>query len=280
MDIILYNPLSSRGKNIKVAAKLEKKLKKKGNEVLVINLLNIIDVKEFLDKHNDSDRIIILGGDGTLHRIANQIEGYEIKPQVYLYKAGTGNDFIRTVPVKKKMANIKPYLQVLPVMYVNGKRERIINGGGVGLDGLVAYKVNKSKMEKSKSNFFINSFAGFKEFKPVGAKFNVDGKEFSEKKVWFASAMYAKYFGGGMAISPKKRRDQHEIELVVVRNIPKWVLVLIFPTIYLGWHRIFSRWVKFYRGQSITVEFDQPSYLQMDGEHEYPVVKYEIRMEK
>src|SRR5690606_21622748 len=202
MDIILYNPLSSRGKNIKVAAKLEKKLKKQKREVLIINLLNIIDVKEFLDKHNESDRIIILGGDGTLHRIANQIEGYVIKPEVYLYKAGTGNDFLRTVPIKKRMANIKEYLIHLPVMYVNGKRERVINGGGVGLDGLVAYKVNKSKAEKSKSNFFLNAFLGFKEFKPVAAKFNVDGKVFEEKKVWFASAMFAQYFGGGMMISP------------------------------------------------------------------------------
>src|SRR5690554_7890934 len=108
MDIILYNPLSSSGKNIQVAKKLEKKLIKQKNEVFVINLLNIINVQAFLEKYDENDRIIILGGDGTIHRIVNQIQGYDIKPQVYLYKAGTGNDFIRTIPVKKRLAHIKP----------------------------------------------------------------------------------------------------------------------------------------------------------------------------
>ncbi len=279
MDIILYNPLSSKGKNVKLAQKLEKKLIKQSREVLVTNLLTIVNVKDFLEKRSENDRIIILGGDGTLHRIVNQIEGYQIKPEVYLYKAGTGNDFIRSIPVKNKLGNIKPYIQDLPILYVNGKRMRVINGGGVGLDGLVAYKVNKSKSEKNKSNYFKNAMVAFYQFKPVKAKITIDGESFEEKKLWFASCMYSKYFGGGMMIAPKKERTQKEIELVIVKNVPKLLLMIIFPTIYFGWHRIFKRWVKFYRGQDITVEFEEPAFLQADGEHEYPVTKYQMRME-
>lgn len=281
MKTILYNPLSSKGKNIKLAHKLVKKYRKAGQEVEMIDLLTITDVKAFLSGFDEKDIIIILGGDGTLHRIVNEIEGLEIKPEVYLYKAGTGNDFIRTVPVKNHLANIKPYIKDLPTLYLGDKRIKVINGAGVGLDGAVIYRVDKSKKERNKSNYFFNTVASFIKYQPVAATITVDGKVYKEEKLWFASAMYAQYFGGGMKIAPTKSRDQKEIELVIVRKIPRFVLLLIFPTIYLnGMHRIFKRWVKFYRGKDIKVEMTKDSFLQADGECHYPVSGYRMIIEE
>ncbi|VEU83199.1 diacylglycerol/lipid kinase family protein [Acholeplasma hippikon] len=280
MRTILYNPLSSKGKNIKLAQKLAKKYTKQGLKVETIDLLTITNVKVFLDGFNEEDEIIILGGDGTLHRIVNEIEGLEIRPKVYLYKAGTGNDFIRTVPVKNHLADIKPYIKDLPTLYIGEKRLKVINGAGVGLDGAVIFRVDKSKRERNKSNYFFNTVASFIKYQPVAAKITVDGKVYEEKKLWFASAMFAQYFGGGMKIAPTKSRDQKEIELVIVKNIPRFVLLLIFPSIYMnGAHRIFKRWVKFYRGKDIRVEMTKPSFLQADGECHYPVDGYQIKME-
>lgn len=280
MDIILYNPLSNKGKNVKIAEKLAKQGQKQGRMVTTMNLLDIKDVKEFLSIYQKEDKIIIIGGDGTLNRIVNQIDGFNVLPEAYIYKAGSGNDFIRTVKVNKNLADIKPYIKKLPTLYVNGKVEKFINGAGVGLDGLVCYKVNKSKAVKNKSNYFKNAVSSFFNYKPVAGKITVDGKTWEEKKLWFATAMFSSYFGGGMKLAPKKKRTENNLELVIVRNIPKWLLVLVFPTIYLGWHPIFKKYVKFYRGNDITVEFEKPSYLQRDGEDEYPVLKYRVTMEK
>jgi diacylglycerol kinase (ATP) len=52
MEVILYNPLSSKGKNIVKAHKLKSKLEKKGLEVRIENLLTIHDVKGFLAPFN------------------------------------------------------------------------------------------------------------------------------------------------------------------------------------------------------------------------------------
>lgn len=280
MISILYNPLSSKGKNIKLACKLEKKYKKNNQEVQVIDLLTIIDVKEFLSQFKEDDKIIILGGDGTLHRIANQIDGLIIKPEVFLYKAGSGNDFIRSVPVKNKLANIKPYLMNLPTVIVNNQRYKVINGTGVGLDGEVIYLVDKSKKERNSSNYNRNTIKSFLKYQPVSATITVDGKTFKENKLWLATSMYSQYFGGGMKIAPTKTRDQHEIELILLKDIPRFLLLFVFPTIYMGGlHRIFKRYVKFYRGTDITVKLDKISYFQVDGESHYPVDGYRIYME-
>lgn len=277
MDIILYNPLSNKGKNKHIAEKLSKKHQKKGFNVDIKNLLDIHDVKSFLSACKEEDRIIIIGGDGTLNRIVNQIQGIDIKPSVFMYKAGTGNDFIRSVPVKHKLADIKPYIMNLPTVSVNDKHSLFLNGTGVGLDGLVCYKVNRSKQIKNKSNYFKNSIQSFFQYKPVTAYITVDGESFEANKVWFATCMHSKYFGGGMMLAPKIKRTDKVIELVVVKDVPRWLLLLIFPTIYFGWHRIFKSFVKFYRGKDIKVQLLVDTYMQIDGDEIYPVREYQVK---
>jgi len=276
MDIILYNPLSNKGKNIKIAEKLAKRALKKDIDTEIINLLEIDDVREFLNGYDAHDRMILIGGDGTLNRVVNQIRGIKVKPQIYMYKAGTGNDFMRSVKVKNGLVDVKPHLENLPILKVNDKEELFLNGAGVGLDGLVCYNVNRSKEAKSKSNYFKNAFKSFMNYEPVSVLIDVDGKHWEENKVWFVTAMNAPFFGGGMKLAPKMKRGLDHLELVVIKKIPRWLIIIIFPTIYLGWHKIFSSFVKFYKGNHIKVEMLTDSYLQRDGEHEFPVRKFEV----
>lgn len=71
MEIILYNPLSNKGKNIKIAEKLHKKAIKEERSSKIVNLLEIGDVEKFLNGYNEEDRMILIGGDGTLNRVVN-----------------------------------------------------------------------------------------------------------------------------------------------------------------------------------------------------------------
>ena len=276
MDVILYNPLSNKGKNLKVAKKLYRQALKKHRKATIVNLLEITDVQKFLNGYTKDDSMILIGGDGTLNRVVNQIRGFEIKPQLYMYKAGTGNDFMRSVPVKRKIVNIKPFINYLPVLHVNGKEELFLNGAGMGLDGLVCHNVNKSKAAKNKSNYFKNAFKSFLSYQPMSVTIDVDGKKWQEDKVWFVTAMNAPYFGGGMKLAPKQKRKYNYVQLVVIKKIPRWLIILIFPTIYLGWHKIFRSYVRFYKGNHIQVEMEKPGYLQRDGEDEYPVQRFEV----
>ncbi len=278
MTVILFNPLSNNGKNIGLAKKLANNYAKNGETVKVLDILEIGEVHTFLNGFTKEDKIIILGGDGTIHRIANKIYGVEILPEVYIYKAGTGNDFIRSVPVNKKLALVKPYLKKLPSYTLNNEKNLFINGVGLGLDGMVCYKVNASKSLKNKANYFKNAFKSFIEAKRFDATITVDGQEMLFKKVWFASIMNSKYFGGGMKIAPTKKRGSNDLELVVVRGLPKYLLILLFPLIYVGLHRFIFGAVKFIRGREIIIETNDALYLQVDGEDHFPVSKVSAKI--
>lgn len=278
MNIILYNPLSNKGKNALVALKIKKKLLKNKQESMIENILLITNVAKFLRNLNEDDRIIIVGGDGTLHRLVNNVSLNQVTQEVFMYRAGSGNDFLRSIKAHGKLVDIKPYLYEFPMLTTPKQQVKMINGAGIGLDGMVVHRVNQSKVLKNKSNYFKNALVSFFKFKPVSAEIHIDGKVIKEKKLWFATTMYASYFGGGMKIAPKKKRLDGKVELVLVRNIPKLLLLLIFPTIYLGWHRIFKSFVQIYSANHIYVKIEHPSYLQVDGEDEYPVDFYEVKI--
>lgn len=274
MDILLYNPLSRNGKNPKFIEKIAKHLRKSGNAVVSYSLLSIDNVDSFLSGCAETDRIIIVGGDGTINRLANVIATLDIKQDIFMYQAGTGNDFVRSLKTKAKIVPIKKYLSILPSVHFHDQERLFLNGAGAGLDGFIGHLVNTSKYKKNKLNYFRHAFEGFAKFKPISATLNVDGVEFKEPKLWFASMMNSPFFGGGMKIAPKANRNEKKLQLVMVKDVPKWVLILIFPTIYLGWHVIFKRWVKVMNADVISIVFDKPTYLQIDGDVEYPIGQF------
>ncbi|MBN2300633.1 MAG: hypothetical protein JXC31_05550 [Acholeplasmataceae bacterium] len=277
MDILLYNPLSRNGKNEKFIQKVVNHLQKDGNTVVSYNILAIDDVEKFASNCTKDDRIIIVGGDGTINRLANRLYNFDFQQDLFMYQAGTGNDFARSLKTKLKVVPIKPYIKKLPVVRYQDTFRYFLNGAGAGLDGYIGHLVNTSKYKKNKLNYFRHAFEGFAKFKPISAEITIDGKTWREEKVWLASIMNGPYFGGGMKVAPHAERTKNDIHLVVLKDIPKWLLVIIFPTIYFGWHLIFKSFVKVHVGKEVELHFDKPTYLQIDGDVEYPISQFSAK---
>lgn len=276
--ILLYNPLSKRGKTNDINKKLTKYLNKKGHTVSSGSLLDIKDVGAYINSLKDDDNIVILGGDGTIHYLANAIADYDIKQNIYaVKKAGTGNDFVRSIKGKEKLVLINKYLKDLPKVKNDDLPENLfVNSIGIGLDAAVCDMVNASRKGKSDSNYFKSTFTAFKISKRFNLNINIDGKEINSPKTWFAVVATSRYFGGGMKISPKSKRLDDTLEVILVKDVPKWLLFVIFPTIYLGIHGIFRRYVKFYKGKHIVFESNEGQYVQHDGESYINIKRVEV----
>ena len=114
----------------------------------------VVSIKSFIESVNIEDRVIIVGGDGTLHHLVNSIRGYDIKQPLYVSKAGTGNDFIRSLNNKEDIIDITPYIKDLPKVLVNNKESLFLNGTGIGVDAYVCHLVNTSPKKKTAFNYF------------------------------------------------------------------------------------------------------------------------------
>jgi len=278
--IILFNPKSNRGKSNNTVLKYSNKLEKKGHKVETGSLLDIKDVGSYLTSLDKEVKIIIIGGDGTLHYLANALMPYEVKNDIYIVrKSGTGNDFLRSIKKKQRgfLIRINDYIKDLPYEILSdGNKRYFINCVGVGLDAYTCFLVGGSIQGKTQGSYLKSAYKAFKETQKHNITLTVDGVKEEHKNVWLTLIANSPYVGGGMKISPKSKREDDILEAVVIKRASKFVVFLILPSIYLGFHKIFKRYVKFYKGKHFILESEQDNYIQYDGEPMYPMKRVEI----
>lgn len=283
MYYILFNPLSSNGKSIEVMEKLKGKLAKDGHPSEAFDILEVSkDIDSFLNRTDKDDKIVILGGDGTLHYFVNGIRNIVIEQEIFLYKGGTGNDFSREFK-NKEIINITPYIKGLPTFKINGDENNkvFINGVGFGLDGAVCCGVNDSGTKKSGLAYIKNLLSLIKNFPRYDLEVWVDGVRHTYKKVWLATVTNGKYFGGGMKISPVSDRTDDILEMYVIHSVSFPKLLCIFPTIFIGKHMLFKKvGISLVKGRHFKLVSNAPLPFQCDGEVVVDVNEFEVNMEK
>ena len=136
MIYVLYNTFSGAhyGKD-KIREKMNEFFK--GEEVLLADTVAVDDKQSFVDKITPSDKLVLVGGDGTLNHFVNSVEDREYDFDIYCYAAGTGNDFINDVNGVNtdELVHFNEYMKRLPEIEVNGQVYKFINGIGYGIDG-------------------------------------------------------------------------------------------------------------------------------------------------
>ncbi len=277
---ILYNPFAGNGKGEKAAIKIHEKIQPKmEHPVEMVDMTKIDDYKAFFESKGDAG-IIICGGDGTLNRFINNTSEIDFKNKIYYCAIGTGNDFLRDIGIKEKTmpVEISSYIRNLPICEIDGKKYRFINGVGYGIDGYCCEVGDElKKKSKRKVNYSVIALKGLLYgYKPRNATVTVDGVSHKFEKVWIAPVMNGRYYGGGIMAAPNQSRDSEEktLSLTILRTKNKISALFYFPTLYKGKHTKLKDVSTISTGKVITVEFDEPSPLQIDGETHSNVRKY------
>lgn len=267
MYYILFNPLSKSGKNKKTIAKLELLLTKKNETFQSYNLIEIQDIPAFIKQLNPQDKVVFVGGDGTIHYVANFLRHREFEQKIYAYGAGTGNDFFRNIESQEDgLPQINQHIQNLPVVTHHGGEEVFVNGCGLGVDAEVCRRVNKSRSDSALA-YGLNAIRSFLTYRPFDCTLEVDGIQHSFKKVWIVSIMHGKYQGGGMLFAPDAVRDDEWLEVMVAYKMSRLSLIFLFPSIYKGQHlRYQSKGLAFFKVKKVSIQTVQTISLQMDGE--------------
>ncbi len=244
-----------------------------------------LQVKDFFASINEDDVVVICGGDGTLSRFANSIDVSTIRQKLYLLPCGSGNDFAKDVKdyikAEDGLIPLNNILMNLPTVTVNEKEYKFINGVGFGLDGYVCEEGDKVRDISDKpvnyTNIAINGLLF--NYKPRDANVTVDGRTFCYEKVWLAPTMLGKFYGGGMMITPDQNRlnSEHTVTFAVWKNTGKIGTLTKFNTIFSGDHIKYEKNYEAISGHEITVEYSEPTPLQIDGETIRDVDSYTVK---
>ena len=281
MNYILYNPLSSHGKSEELVKNIEKILAKQGKKYRAYSLIKASkNIKGFARKIKPNDKVIIIGGDGTLHHFANGIKVLENQNEIYLYKGGTGNDFGREFP-KEKLINVSKYVRNLPRYTLNDDEKEyvMVNGVGFGFDGAVCVSVNKNNGKKSGYAYIKSVLSLLKNYPRYSLDIEVDGEKHHFDKVLFAIVNNGKYFGGGMQISPTSDRLDDKLEAYIIYKMPFIKILFVFPFLFLGKHMWFKKWgIKKFEGKSFKYVASTPQPFQSDGEVSENITSFTVNL--
>lgn len=252
----------------------------KGDELDIVDVIKFDGYRSHLKDIKSDDRIYLVGGDGTLNRYVNDIDGMNFSNDVYYYPAGTGNDFLRDLGKGEKDCPLKinRYLEDLPFVEVNGKKYRFLNGIGYGIDGYCCEVGDKLKAQNVQNiNYTGIAIKGLLfHYHPTSCVITVDGKRYEYKKVWLCPTMNGRFYGGGMMATPAQDRLNKEgiLSSMLFYGKGKLATLMAFPSIFKGEHVNKKGIVALHSGKDIIVEFSKPTPLQIDGETILGVTKY------
>jgi diacylglycerol kinase (ATP) len=182
------------------------------------------------------ERLLVAGGDGTMHYAVQGLAGTSCALGVI--PLGSGNDLAGTL-------GIPPDVDAAVERAVSGEIRRIdlvrvgdafsVSYAGVGFDSEVTHYANEMKILRGPLIYFYAVIHTLVTFVPPRMRIVHDTGEF-EGRVMFTVVSNLPRFGGGMKIAPEASIDDGLLDLVIVKEVPKPVLLSIFPKVYNGRH--------------------------------------------
>jgi diacylglycerol kinase (ATP) len=215
-------------------------------------------------------RLIVAGGDGTMHHVAQGLFGTDCALGVV--PLGSGNDLAGTLGVPPDLdaavdRALTGPLRRMDLVRVGGTV--CLGYAGVGFDSEVTRFANQVKILRGPLIYPYAVIHTLATFKAPAMRVEHDQGVF-EGKAMFAVAANLPRFGGGMKIAPDARIDDGLLDLVIVREISKAALLNVFPKVYTGRH-VDHPAVTLVRTARVVITLDREMTMYGGGEPVQPM---------
>lgn len=244
-----------------------------------------------------SDAILLLGGDGTIHRHLAPL--VRLGLPVLVVAAGSGNDFARALGlhrVRDSLAAWKRFcagcadvraIDLGVISATEGVSETPPHPryfccvAGIGLDGEVARRANDlPRWLRGHGGYALSLIPTIFRFAPLPIKIlrpaenapsRADGEwtTLSDQPTLLAAFANTPVYGGGMKIAPRAKIDDGLLDICVVGGVDPFKLFCMFPTVYTGRH-LSIREVSYFQEARVRVETEHPLDIYADGEYVGP----------
>lgn len=287
--------------NAAEAEVLVKNLTGKVNTYSTISGLHNVDKVAAAGKIQDC-HIVVLGGDGTLNAVLNGIESFE-HTVLSCIRTGSGNDFAGNMGISKDMEKAlygilqhkeEVLLDYGVITYRSENTDskscetlqsrRFIISSGIGYDADICEEVSRSRLKEYLNKVHLGKLVyvaiGIKQiFTRRSSKAVIvmdDGEQLSVSGLFFIVSMVHEKEGGGVPFCPDADATDGQLDICLVKNMPKWKLLLAVILVYAKKHILFHD-ITLHRCKKVTVRTEIPQWLHMDGET--PCRIKEVRME-
>lgn len=255
------------------------------HERRLIQEMAVHDLKTFDEKMSPDEvypLLVVIGGDGTIHQVVNEL--YRLNKQIPIayIPAGSGNDFARglgltrePITIMKQIIQNKQPKECSIIYYNEGIYQEeglALNNIGIGLDAAIVYETNHSKIKGLLQKFNLRSFSYLSSVirtlmkqRPFPILVEVNGKQYSFPKTYLCTTSNHPYFGGGVPIAPNASVHNEKLDLVIIEK-PSWLKVPwisyhIFRKTHLN-----KKFCHYFQANKIKIVSTIAEHGQADGE--------------
>jgi YegS/Rv2252/BmrU family lipid kinase len=217
-------------------------------------------------------RVLALGGDGTVHEVANGILATpaDRRPALGVIPAGTGNDYAKlsrtyghsvATAVRLLARGREVRLDAGQVM-----GEYFINSIGIGFDAEAARRVGGYRRLRGTAAYLTAALATFGQFTPPRLSVRYDTGAFEEEVLLLEVGIGA-VVGGGFRLTPDAVPDDGLFDVCAIARQNLFGFVVKLPLAMAGRHGGLAG-VRMFRTRRLTVTSisGAPLPAQLDGE--------------
>jgi diacylglycerol kinase (ATP) len=279
------NPIAGNGRARNLAPRVAAWLSERGQATQVVETRERGHAERMAAAASDlgHDRIVVVGGDGTIHEVVNGIMSdgglpSDRRPSLGIIPAGSGNDLARDLEMAIDPIGALPVAfgeaeRTIDVARADDNRGRVrhfIVAGGVGFDAQVAHVMFGHRMpwQKGRAGYFLSAFIELMRFRNRRLRLTLRGTE-GEVETERVSLLIAfangPYLGGGMQICPGAEIADGLIDLCVAGDLNRLEALRLLPGMYKGAHLGHPK-VEFLRAASVQFDGDADTLVHLDGE--------------
>lgn len=261
--VFIVNPVAGGGKAPEIAEEAREILSGAGHKIEIISSPD--NAKITPPASTRYDRLLIFGGDGTLHRILNYW-GIPDKP-VALISAGSGNDFSRiTTGTRSWKEQVK--------LAVEGEVKQIdlglcngiyfATGVGIGFDGKVAQMLNRNSKAKGFTAYMMAVIYQIFLYREKWVKITTTDLSM-ETMSFMLTIGNTSDFGGGFKVTPQALPNDGVLEVCLIKKVNLFQRLLHLDAVTKGKH-MHLPFVEPFSGKKFRIEAKQELPCHMDGE--------------
>lgn len=265
--VVAINPEASFGRRRDVGPAVVQALRSAGHDVTSLTEPDGVQLRVVAEQalSEQSDALVVVGGDGMVHLGVNLVAGTDIP--LGIVPSGTGNDMSRGlgIPFGNTQQLVSDLFSALT------QEPRAIDAGFVtrsdgstvwfagilsaGFDAIVNERANLMRWPRGRQRYNLALLRELAMLKPVSYRLTVDGVQSQTQAVLVAVANNVS-FGGGMKITPNAQLDDGLLDVFVVQPLSRIAFLRIFPRVFKGTHVTDAR-VSILRARHIRVDADR-----------------------
>lgn len=271
--IVVVNPRGGKRRGVLALERIQPVFAAAGMELDVLVTERPGHAKEFVRTLDLTriDGVCVVGGDGTIHEVADGLmqRGERISVPLGIIPAGTGNTLAQHLrcddPLEAARRIVAGCTQPLDVMRVTLSDGVVFCVDIVGWGAVADINATAERLRMlGPSRYAAAALWQILRAKRRRAKLVLDDQIIDDEFL-FVIACNPQFTGSGMKVAPRAEIGDGKIDVVFVRRATRWQMLRLFTKVFDGSHLALG-FVEYHQVRSFAIDFQSHDPLDLDGE--------------